>query len=417
LGASDNDILDCDMYAKSFPRVVLPSLFIFFVCLFSSTKVAQAFVAPGMTTEGTLTNGTWFGFNPQSGDINGDGKQDMVIGNPQCCSGKGEIFVYFGNGFGFSSAPDLTITGNTTSSALFAGGDFGNALSVGDLNEDGFDDIVIGDGKNSEAAASTGKIYVYYGSASLSGTKTTSQADLSALGNSTDRKLFGMSIKVFDVNNDGKKDIIVAAATNAYATSSKRYTFLNTSNTFDFANPNYVLTTTETSTSGSFPYWAIYSGDFNGDGNVDFISSSMYTSTSGKLFLFEGIGTGTFVQTTVFNPETTADALGRSVSFSRADINSDGKDDFCAGAHSNDTVATNQGRVYCFFGKSAFDSSYSITAADIILNGQASNDNFWRTTFLYDVTNDGILLLLELVTSRKRLYTRNSRLLMQTRIS
>ena len=367
--------------------VKILSVFTFFLISFFliPNSSVYAFVAPGMTAEGTLTNGTFFGFYPQYSDINGDGYDDMLIGNSQYSSSKGRIYVYFGNGTGFSSSADITITGETNSDS-FSGGDLGNSFAVGDINGDGYNDILAGAYGNDEAGSLAGKIYVFYGSATLSGDLAASVADLSALGNLTNNKNFGIGVKILDVNNDNNNDVIVVAGTATSSTSSKIYTFLNTNNTFDYNNPSFTLSTTGTNTFG-LDFWTIGTGDSNGD-NVDDLLS-IDNSQNGKLFLFNGSNLGGFSQTSVFNAETTTDLLGRNRSTSTADINSDGLDDFCAGAYSNDTVATNQGRVYCFFGRSSFDSSYSVTVADIILNGQASNDNFGRTTFLYDVTNDG----------------------------
>jgi hypothetical protein len=360
-------------------------IFVLMLCL-PYTKV-DAFVGPGMTAEGTLTHGTNLVNQLQFGDINGDRKVDLVEFFPSYSSNTGRILVYFGNGIQFSPTPDITITGTVPSVGYVGGIDFGNGFAIADLNADGFDDILIDSPANNEGGNLSGKIYVFYGSSTFSGDKLTSQANLSANGNTTNNKFYGSAISIFDANNDGKNDIVVLAPSSNYDTTSNIYTFLNSNNTFDFANPSFTLSTTGTKL---YIFSSMKIGDFDGDGNRDIFIGD-YTSgfSDDKMYLLRGLGTGAFVQTSVYNPELSTDSFGRHSSVSTADINDDGKSDFCAGAFGNDTVSTNQGRVYCFFGRTTFNSSYSVTEADVILNGLASNDDFGRVTYLYDVTNDG----------------------------
>lgn len=363
-----------------------PSVFLSFILLFVSlTKPVQAFVAPGMTVEGTLTNGTNFGFNPQYGDINGDSNQDMIINVSTCASNKGCLYIYFGNGSSFSTTANIMITGEASSDYL-GGQDFGNSFSVGDVNGDNYDDILIGAYGNDEAGSLAGKIYVFYGSYLISGDKIASQADLSALGNLTDKKYFGTSVKITDINNDNQNDIIIVAGTNNYATTSIIYTFLNSNNTFNFSSPNFINLTSGTNTS-AVGYWQTNSADFDGDGNIDLLVAD--TFLTGKIYLFKGFGTGEFTQTSIFNQEASSNLLARYGSVSIADINNDQKDDFCAGAYRNSTIVATQGRVYCFLGRASFSASYSVTEANFILNGQSTLNNFGKATYLYDITNDG----------------------------
>jgi len=347
-------------------------------------KSVQAFVVPGLTAEGTLTNGAFFGINPQFGDINGDGYQDLVISNITCSTYRGCVYVYFGNGTSFSSSADLTITGEADWDQ-FGGGDFGVSLSIGNVNDDAYDDILVGAYQNTEGGGSgAGKIYVFYGSTSLFGIKVASEADLSVLGNLTDKKMFGIAVKILDLNNDEKNDLLIVAPTSLIATSSKIYIYLNSNDTFNLSVPSHIITTTGTS---NFGMSGVVSGDFNGDSNVDILVTRNFGS--GKFNLFIGDGLGAFTQTSEFVQTVGADFAGRWGSISVADINTDGKDDFCIGAYRDSTVDQYRGRVYCWFGKSAYESSYNNSDADIILNGQATKDNFGRTTYLQDVTGDG----------------------------
>lgn len=100
-----------------------------------------------------ILKGTWcggFGCAVAHGDINGDGWNDIVVG--EC--GPGRVYIYYGGPL-LDIIPDIVLSG------IYS---FGRTVgSGGDLNSDGFDDIVVGEDENSEAYPGAGKITVYFG--------------------------------------------------------------------------------------------------------------------------------------------------------------------------------------------------------------------------------------------------------------
>ena len=52
----------------------------------------------------------WFGFPTRTGDVNGDGYEDVVASDYQYSSNTGAVYVYFGSETGSSTNPDITIT-------------------------------------------------------------------------------------------------------------------------------------------------------------------------------------------------------------------------------------------------------------------------------------------------------------------
>jgi hypothetical protein len=99
-----------------------------------------------------------FGFSVgTAGDVNGDGYSDVIVGAPDYPGG-GRALVYHG------SATGLSTTVNWTASDPIAD-EFGNSVATaGDVNNDGFDDVIVGAPNTSNPELSEGKVYVYHGS-------------------------------------------------------------------------------------------------------------------------------------------------------------------------------------------------------------------------------------------------------------
>ncbi len=150
-----------------------------------------------------------FGFAVGSaGDVNNDGYADVVIGAPDYWS-KGAIFVYHGSSSGLSTTPNWIANGDQ------AGGLFGRAVGgAGDVNNDGYSDIIVGaPAYNGNAGAA----FVYFGSSSgldANGTRTSgtpANADWAAHSDQAGSE-FGISVGTAgDVNKDGVDDVIVGA--------------------------------------------------------------------------------------------------------------------------------------------------------------------------------------------------------------
>ncbi|MEV0648205.1 hypothetical protein AB0I28_23365 [Phytomonospora sp. NPDC050363] len=180
--------------------------------------------ATGLTTTGVDTlsvSGEYggFGISMAAGDFNGDGVDDLAVGEPG--SYNGSAYVYRGMaGAGLSSNDRLPIydpPGEYNENELF-----GYAMSAGDINGDGFDDLAVGSMYDWEVKQwSTGSVSVFYGTAY--GFTSTSQfftKDTSGVpggsgsfnpdkGDSSD--MFGAQVVLADFNGDGKADLAVGA--------------------------------------------------------------------------------------------------------------------------------------------------------------------------------------------------------------
>jgi hypothetical protein len=138
-----------------------------------------------------------------AGDVNGDSYIDVVVGaylydNGQ--SNEGRAFVYSGSAGGLSATPDWTAESDQANAS------FGYSVgTAGDVNGDGYADVIVGAPDYDNGQNAEGRAFVYHGSAT--GLRRT--ADWTAESN---RSLFffGDSVGTAgDVNGDGYDDIIV----------------------------------------------------------------------------------------------------------------------------------------------------------------------------------------------------------------
>lgn len=151
--------------------------------------------------------GAFYGYSVgTAGDVNHDGFDDVIVGAPFFSTeGKmfrGRVYLYRGSPAGLSDQAIWSPLGDQ------AGGLFGYAVgSAGDVNGDGFADVVVGAAFYDDGQTDEGRVYVYYGSPSgpsLTPDRTAESDQASAL--------FGSSVAgAGDVNHDGFDDLIVGA--------------------------------------------------------------------------------------------------------------------------------------------------------------------------------------------------------------
>jgi von Willebrand factor type D domain/Bacterial Ig domain/FG-GAP repeat/Calx-beta domain/RTX calcium-binding nonapeptide repeat (4 copies) len=186
-----------------------------------------------------------------TGDINGDGNKDIVIGSPGATVGDqinaGKTYVIFGKKEGFPvilNPAELNGSNGFTISGFDAQGSAGNAVSyAGDINKDGFDDLLIGaSSANSDDKNNAGKTFIVFGSKEFQANFSLAEANgknaLVLNGVETDGLLGTAVSGGGDINGDGIDDIIVGAPGSLFQDSPGKSYAVFGSRGFGFANPN-----------------------------------------------------------------------------------------------------------------------------------------------------------------------------------
>jgi VCBS repeat-containing protein len=297
-----------------------------------------------------------------AGDVNADGYDDILIGSPGedvyvlengqavLHERAGEVYLYLGG----ASGPETDVA--WTYHGSMSGGQFGIAIAAaGDLNKDGYDDVIIGDPEDVGAAGKS--VYVFLGGSS--GLKARPAMVLES--DQTDA-LFGVILSgIGDVNGDGNEDIAVSAPyyTGAEDLSGAVFVYFGA----DKDESVYPLSSTSWTIGAPegiklFGYAVTGAGDVNGDGYDDLMIRGLYTSggevDTGVTFLYLGSKTGLQPVTITLNDGRQVHPFTAGTqSLAAGDVNRDGYSDMMLGAWAYGL--NSEGAVFIYRGGQGFD--------------------------------------------------------------
>jgi hypothetical protein len=363
-----------------------------------------------------------------AGDMNRDGYGDIVIGAFGAPSAfyVGEAYVLFGAPGGFASSIDLSSLDGAngfrmheTSTFAYAGG---SVSSIGDIDGDGFDDVVVGSQGATADGVFSGSAYVVFGQ----GGGFSSNLDLLNLDGGNGFRLDGASggemagycvSAAGDVNGDGLGDVVVGAFRGGPGGSLQGAAYVvfgrddwSTSSTLDLSTLDGAIGFRLNGVSpGDFAGASVSSaGDVNGDGYDDLMVGADQAAANGvrpgAAYVVFGAAGGfsasidlsTLDGSTGFRlvGEADGDSAGMAAR-SAGDINADGYDDLIVGAFGSDVAGADSGVAYVIFGAAGLrPASIDLSALDgklgFRLEGGAAND--WAgisVSSAGDVNGDG----------------------------
>lgn len=277
-----------------------------------------------------------------AGDVNGDGYADVIVGAPGYDNGQpdqGGAYIYFGSASVFDPTADALLQSNQANAA------FGHDVAgAGDLNGDGYDDVIVGAPYQDNGQTDEGLAFVYYGGARAFDTLADARLEVDLAGANLGYSVDGAGY----FNADGYAD---AAAGAPGLGGGAAYVFFGSAQAM---GPGYNRAVELLQNGAGLGFSLAGVGDVDGDGRADLLIGAPYYDAAqadvGTAVLIYG---GFQLAEQIIGDEASAN-LGYSVA-AAGDVNADGHADLLIGAPYASAGQTSEGISRLYLGASVLD--------------------------------------------------------------
>ena len=380
----------------------------------SSQKIADNTGGFGVT----LTDSEFFGSGMAAvGDLDNDGVEDLAVGAPFDDTGgtnRGAVYVLFMNSNGtVKSSQKIADNTGGFGVSLTDSDRFGNSVAaVGDLDNDGVEDLAVGADLDDTGGTNRGAVYVLF--MNSNGTVKSSQKIADNTGGFgvtlTDSDQLGFSVAgIGDLDDDGVEDLAVGAVLDDTGGTDRGavYVLLMNSNGTVKSNQKIADNTggfNVTLPNDQFGNAVADIGDLDNDGVEDLAVGAYADDTGGAdrgavyVLLMNSNGTVKSSQKIADNTGgfsvtlTNSDEFGFSIAGS-GDLNGDGVEDLVVGADLDDTGGTDRGAAYVLM----MNTDGTVKATQKIADNTngftgslSDGDLFGEMSVIGDLDDDGI---------------------------
>jgi hypothetical protein len=315
-------------------------------------------------------------------DVNGDGYADAIVGAYQNHSNAyGAVYILYGPQDNVTDVNIATKANVSLSGEIGLNYFFGSCVGSGDVNGDGYDDLVLG--SMYAGSSSEGRIYIVYGrSANIPSGNIGTVKNASINGTTSSSEYLGIMCDTADVNGDGYDDVL-AAGRGLTGNRGKTYLIYGKSTAFsgDDVITNVYNESWTSGGNGDYGWVVRRAGDVNGDGYEDVLIGAPYASAgNGSAYLIYGQSAAFNQQNytlpsgtnATFSGETSTDSAGWSVS-SAGDVDNDGYDDFLIAAPD---YSSSTGRAYLLYGGAGtpWSGGYDLASANAMFTSINTNE-------------------------------------------
>lgn len=354
--------------------------------LAGATDLADA----NTTIRGADVNDTTGYAVANAGDVNGDGHLDLLVSAPDSSLGgddSGAVYLFYGP----VSASSVDVTDADVTFVGAPGDRAGTAVAGGDLDSDGYADVLVGAPSNDSATRNSGVVYLVRGDETLEGRGDLADSEtVTPITGTTAGARAGQSVAVVETT-DGTAALVgapfatvtVDAQSGDGGATLRRvgaaYLFRDVPS--DATNVTAANLTYAGGQGGDRAGWSVASaGDVDDDGQPEALVGSPRNDTvarnAGAAFVVETDGDGGTVRlgtTTALLGAAAGDRAGYSVSAAN-DVDGDGVDDVVVGAPFNDSGGTASGAAYIAYGRTDWRARTDLSAAGTLLAGEGPRE-------------------------------------------